>query len=153
MKRKAKENLPVIQTDQITSPDEVPGIDNIEKQAYLYMIKCWEQVKIANLFQCSPQTVSANICKFKDTPELKKRLVSAWERSVSIDLRRKSSEILQSINSDKMVEGSKAQSIGILIDKARLIDGESTENIAYADFTRELKDIEAEERSLASKLE
>jgi len=52
-----------------------------------------------------------------------------------------------------MVEGSKAQSIGILIDKARLIDGESTANIAYADFSRELADIEQEERALASRLE
>ena len=138
---------------QFNNIDEIPGIDLLEKSAYLYLIKGYQQSEIAKLLGCSQSNVSLYICKFKANPEIKKRLVSVWEKDISIELRRKSGAILQSINESKMVEGSKAQSIGILIDKARLIDGESTENIAYADFTRELKDIEQEEAALAARLE
>ena len=151
--RKSKSLPDPIADNEIVTPDQIPGIDIVEKAAYLYLIKCWQQPKIATTLGLSQQTISNYFCKFKQSPELKKRMVDVWQKDITVELRRKSGEILQSIDSKKMVEGSKAQSIGILIDKARLIDGESTANIAYADFSRELADIEQEERALAARLE
>jgi hypothetical protein len=133
--------------------DDLPGIDTTEKMAYLYLVKGYSQPEISTVFNCSPQNVSLHICKFKANPEIKKRLVSVWEKDISIDMRRKAAQINESIDPAKMVEGSKAMSLAVLIDKSRLIDGESTENIAYADFTRELRDIEQEEAALAARLE
>ena len=50
-------------------------------------------------------------------------------------------KLVDNIHFSKVPEGQKATSAGILIDKARLIDGESTENVLIAN-------IESSERQL-----
>lgn len=67
-------------------------------------------------------------------------------------MRRKASQGVDSLDFDKMPDGSKPQAIGILIDKARLIDDQSTANIAYADLTRELDALESEEAEIMRRL-
>lgn len=138
------QQLPEKIDKELLTPDDIPGINTAEKIAYLYLIKFMEQPKIANIFNMSQQNVSKYICRLKDDENFKNRVVRAWEKDFTLEARRMSSKLLSSIRPDKMAEGSKPQAIGILIDKARLIDGESTQNIAYADLTREIKDIEAE---------
>ena len=74
------------------------------------------------------------------------------DKEFTLKAREKALKVTESINEKKIAEGSKATTVGILVDKARLIDGESTSNIAYADLTRELKDLEAEERALKARM-
>ena len=51
-------------------------------------------------------------------------MIQIWEKDISLEMRRKATQTVESIDPDKIAEGSKATTVGILIDKARLIDGE-----------------------------
>ena len=115
---------------------------------YLYFIKSARQIDLSKHYGISQPIISRIISEYKNNPTFKDRAISVWEKDISIEARRKASQLVVSINPDNMPDGSKAMSAGILIDKARLIDDESTQNIAYADMSRELKDIVADEGEL-----
>lgn len=138
------QNLPILTKNDLLTEENIPGLNKAEKIAYLYLIKGMQQTDIANLFGITQQTVSGYVCRLKEDDAFQKRTVRAWEKDFTVEARRMSSKLLHSIKPDKMSEGSKPQAIGILIDKARLIDGESSAIISYVDVTREIKDIEAE---------
>jgi hypothetical protein len=63
--------------------------------------------------------------------------------------------LLEGLTDDSLKEVSPYQKVGmfgILYDKERLERGQSTANVAYADMSKALGDLEAEERELRAKL-
>ena len=64
-------------------------------------------------------------------------------------------QLLQSLTPDeikKIPPGSRATTFGILYDKERLERGESTQNIAYADMSKDLETIRAKRAALRVEL-
>lgn len=136
-------------------PDNITELSKQERDDqifYLYLVKGVKQIDLAKHYGLVQSRISAIIDKYKQNQNYKDRAISVWEKDISIQCRRKASQIVDSIKPDGMPDGSKAQSAGILIDKARLIDKEVGQIIAYADITREIKDLEAEEVELDRQL-
>jgi len=119
---------------------------------YLYLIKGLKQVDLSHIFNLDPGQICRIIDKCKQDQNFKSRAISVWEKDISIRMRRKASQGVDSLDFSKMPDGSKPQAIGILIDKARLIDDQSTANISYADLSKEIKDFEAEEAEILRQL-
>ena len=153
--------MPVRNSKDLPDTSFLPSPDTIKEMAvperddlifYLYFIKGVKQTVIAEHYNLAQPTISEIITKYKQNPTFKDRAIQVWEKDISIECRRKAAATVNSIDPEKIPEGSKAQTAGILIDKARLIDNESTQNVAYADMSRELKDIEDEEAALERQL-
>jgi hypothetical protein len=117
-----------------------------------YFFKGKQQTEIAIELGVSSSWINMICAEYRNSPVLKDRLRRSWEKEISMVAKGKALQVAESINPDKIPDGSKAQTVGILIDKARLIDGESTANIAYIDMSRSLHELEAEERGLRERL-
>ena len=80
--------------------------------------------------------------------------IPLWEKEFSITARAKAIQMTEKIDPSSHPPSKLAVDSGILIDKARLIDDESTSNVAvvYSDKTREESDLRAELSKLEEKL-
>ena len=119
---------------------------------YFYMIRGYNQQVIATAFHIKQSTVSHIVNELKQDKHIKSQLVDVWQKDISVEMRRKASQVVESINSDNLPDSSKAMTAGILIDKSRLIDGEHTQSIAvlHADLKDLDREIESLERALGS---
>jgi transposase len=79
--------------------------------------------------------------------------VDWFRKNKSAMLHAKQAQILSSLSPEEIKEASAYQKVGmfgILYDKARLEDGQSTENVGYADYTGVLEEVEAQLQALES---
>jgi hypothetical protein len=58
-------------------------------------------------------------------------VTKVWKKQLPALVKGKAVQVLQSIDAKKLPEAAKASSFAKLFDRARLIDGESTANVAH----------------------
>ena len=81
--------------------------------------------------------------------------LSAFKLNRADIMAAKQEQILKSLSQDDIQKASAYQRVGmygILYDKERLERGQSTANVAYADLSREMRDIDNEIRQLEEEL-
>ena len=120
--------------------------------AYQYFIRGIQQHEIADKFGLSQQYISKIVNRYRDDDILKQRVVSIQERDFSLHARRKAQQIVASINVDRMSDNSKAMSASILIDKARLLDGQPSHISDIRVTVKEIEDNDAELRQMYHEL-
>jgi len=98
--------------------------DRDEQIAYLHLFKDIPQAEIASKYSMTRQNVSRIVCQFLDDDKYTKRLARHWEKETSLTARKKALKVINSVDPDKLHGSSKAYTAGVLIDKARLIDGD-----------------------------
>jgi len=106
--------------------DEFVVTDN-DRMAFLSLFRGVRQVDIAKQFGVHQSRVSQIVQAYRDNERLHKRVNKLWGNNTSIEARKQALDIIDSIKPDKVPPQSKAMSAGILIDKARLLDGETIE--------------------------
>ena len=120
--------------------------------AYLYFFGGLNQPQIAERYGLTKQAISLIIKKVKDAGDSKNRLVSVWEKEYTILSRSKALQMVKQIDPSSHPKSKLALDASILVDKARLIDGESTSNVmSYHDHhmsTSEIEDKLTELKSL-----
>ena len=138
-----------------TNDDSIKDLSVAERNdfiCYQWFIKGAKQTELAKYLGLAQSTVATIIGRFKRNDVERSRAVSVWEKDISVKMRRKALQTVDSLNPDGMPDGSKAITAATLIDKARLIDDETTENIGYSDMTRSLAELEKEEEELKKRL-
>ena len=83
------------------------------------------QTQLAEKYGLTQGTVSWIVKKYQNNDALQKRINRFWDKKTSAIARTKALKIIEGIRPNKIVEQQKATSAAILIDKARLLDGES----------------------------
>ena len=138
-------------TDPEPSSDAIAiplSLTRDEQIAFLVIYKGVPQIDIASQFDISQQRVSQIVQEFKYGDAHNNKLVKIWEKDISNTMMLKAGQTAASIDPDKIPEGSKATTVGILIDKTRLIQGESTENIAsIVSYRAAEKDLERQDKA------
>ncbi|HDZ25490.1 hypothetical protein LCGC14_0642940 [marine sediment metagenome] len=97
--------------------------------AYLYFFAGLNQTQIAKQYDLTKQAISLIINKVKNSGDSKNRLVSTWEKEYTILSRGKALQMVKQIEPANHPKSKLALDASILVDKARLIDGESTQNV------------------------
>ena len=138
-----------------------PEINNIDEAflddrnrliVYQYLFEGKKQIDIAREFDLTQGSISQIIQKVVNDERIKHRLISLWEKEYAVEARKKALELVRRIDPENHPPSKRAVDSGILVDKARLIDGETTENIGYADFTRRIAEIDQEIEALEAEL-
>jgi len=152
----------IVNTTPLTSdianiplPDNIAQLPIKERNyliMYLYIIRGVKQVDLASIFGIAQNTISIIISELKEDTNYRNRAISVWQKDFSMECLRAASKIVDSIDENKMPEGSKAISAATLMDKAMQIHEVTSDKSKYSDMERELKDIEQEERDLARQL-
>lgn len=120
--------------------------------AFRYFILGQQQKDIAPDYDLTQQGISHVIAKYRKTEAFQNRLVQYWEKEMALIARSKAFQVCQSINPEKIPDGSKATTVGILIDKARLIAGQSTENITFLQIAATYEEIKLQRKRLEAEL-
>ena len=119
-----------------------------EQIAFLVLFKGEKQADVAKYYNVTQGWVSQVCSKFKHTEQYNNKLIKVWEKDISNTMMLKAGQTAASIDPSKIPEGSKATTVGILIDKTRLIQGESTENIAsIVSYRAAEKDLERQDKA------
>ena len=84
-------------------------------------------VELAQKYKLSTGMISRIILHSERDENIRAYVSRFWEKRVIDKARSQVLAILDSINPKKIPEGQKATSIGILIDKVRLLQGQATE--------------------------
>ena len=114
-------------TDNIQPKDVDIQITRNDRIAFDYLILGDKQGVISKRYDLSQGHVSEIINQYAESDVLRKRVNKLFDKKTSTVSRKQALAIITNIKPKKIVEGSKALSASILIDKARLLDGESTE--------------------------
>jgi len=121
--------------NEIQEKSELPvEITDNDMIACQYLLLGRNQYEIAKDYGISQATVSRIIDKYRCDERLQKKMNFIWNKKTSQEARKKALAVIEGIEPDNVPAQSKAMSAGILIDKARLLDGETVVSDAQANI-------------------
>ena len=123
------DNLPDVLNNDV---DVKVHLTRNEYIAYLHLIEGKSQGKVADMYGITKQRVSQLCSKYYKNETVQRHIAMMSEKKTSSIARSKALQIIESIDKSKIHDNSKATSAAILIDKARLLDGQTTDNVGIA---------------------
>ena len=138
------ENTPQLLVDKVEPTIPIARIIELRNKKLTYE-------EIATLLNCSTQNIHQRLQPFAKSID---SLPSIKENRADV-LAIYNDMILNSLNPDEIKKAparDKVWMYGVLYDKERLERGQTTSNVGYADYTRELRDLDKEILALEAEL-
>jgi len=135
-KSSSNNDVPTLTVDQIDQPISISRVIELRNKKLTYE-------EIGRILGCTKQNIHQRLQPFRSSIDNLQTIKDNRADTLTVI----SDTILNSLTADdikKATIGTKVTTYGILYDKERLERGQTTANVGYADYTRDMRELDKE---------